>query len=331
MDTHQLSDTFSENIDDIKETVSSGSGKIVAIVLSVYVVTLFCVAWYWSREPALFDIRVPAETPPTAGVTTAQTLQDMIYVLLNKNGGYISNDVLPPGVFMDNMPNWELGVLTQLRDFSKALKQHIGRSPAQLREDNDLVVAESRFLFDNQSWIVPASEAQYQEGMEHLKAYQNRLQGGKEDKAVFLASAENLCFWLSMVELRLNSLSQHLSASVGPRRFDNNVIQTPRFKVDDVFYEARGTTWALIHLLKAAQIDFSDELKQRNATERLQQIIVELEETQQPIRSPIILNGSGFGILTNHSLVMASYIARSHAEIVELHNILAKPAASPAP
>jgi len=336
MDTHQFSDTLSENIDDIKETVSSGSGKIVAIVLSVYVLASCAVAWYWSREPGLFDIRVQAETPPTAGVTTAQTLQDMTNILLHKNGGYLSNDVLPPGVFMDNMPNWELGVLTQLRDFTKALQQRIGRSPTQLREDNDLVVAESRFLFDNQSWIVPASETQYQEGMEHLHSYEYRLKSSGDDRAVFLASGENLGYWLAMVELRLNSLSQRLSASVGPRRSDhdgisNDVIKTPRLKVDDVFYEARGTTWALIHLLKAVQIDFADELKQKNATERLQQIIVELEETQQPIRSPIILNGSGFGILTNHSLVMASYISRSHAELAELHNILAKPAAAAAP
>jgi len=326
MDTTQLGDALSENIDDIKETVSHGSGKIAAILLLGYVIALFCIAWYWSREPDLLKVK-PGQV---IGLTITQTLQDITTVLLNKNGGYLSNDVVPPGVFMDDMPNWEFGVLTQLRDFSKVLKETIGRSPEQLREDNDLVVAESRFRFDNRSWAVPASESQYREGMEHLKSYQDRLLNGGEDKAAFSASAENLDNWLAMVDLRLNSLSQRLSASVGPRRSNDGVIKTPWLKVDDVFYEARGTTWALIPLLKAVQIDFADTLKQKHATEHLQQIIVELEETQQPVRSPMILNGSGFGILTNHSLVMASYVARTHAEIIELRSILVKSGSSSA-
>jgi len=337
MDTNPLSDTLSENIDDFKETVSRGIGKIVVVLLLVYLVAIFCIAWYWSREPDLLQIH-SAPYPEVAsnqviGITTTQTLQDITRVLLEKNGGYISNDLLPPGVLMDDMPNWEYGVLVQLRDFSKVLKETMGRAPAQLREDNDLVVAESRFRFDSHSWMVPASESQYREGMEHLQAYQDRLQGNGTDNAAFVANTENLNAWLVLVELRLNSLSQRLSASVGPRRLDNGgsseVIKTPWMKVDDIFYEARGTTWALIPLLKAVQIDFAETLKQKNATEQLQQIIVELEETQQPVRSPMILNGSGFGILTNHSLVMASYIARSRAEIADLRNVLATPTNKP--
>jgi len=337
MDTNPLSDTLSENIDDFKETVSRGIGKIVAVLLLVYLVAIFCIVWYWSREPDLLQIH-SARHPEiisnkTIGITTTQILQDITRVLLEKNGGYISNDLLPPGVLMDDMPNWEYGVLTQLRDLSKALKENTGRSPQQLREDNDLVVAESRFRFDNQSWMIPSSESQYREGMEHLQSYQDRLQSSGTDNAVFFASAENLNAWLALVELRLNSLSQRLSASVGPSRFDDGVnrkvIKTPWLKVDDIFYEARGTTWALIPLLKAAQVDFAETLKQKNATERLQQIIVELEETQQPVRSPMILNGSGFGILANHSLVMASYITRSRAEITDLRNVLATPTNKP--
>ena len=324
-------------MDDLKETVSRGSGKLVVVLLLVYLIVIFGMAWYWSREPELLQIHpahhLEAATDRTVGTTTTQTLQDIARTLLEKNGGYISNDAFPPGVFMDDMPNWEYGVLTQLRDFSRILKETMARAPGQLREDNDLVVAESRFRFDSHSWMVPASESQYREGIEHLQSYQDRLRGNGSDNTVFVANAENLNAWLALVELRLNALSQRLSASVGPRRIDDGagkeVMQTPWLKVDDIFYEARGTTWALIALLKAVQIDFAETLKQKNAAEQLQQIIVELEETQQPVRSPMILNGSGFGILTNHSLVMASYITRSHAEIIELRSMLATPANNP--
>ena len=89
-----------------------------------------------------------------------------------------------------------------------------------------------------------------------------------------------------------------------------------------MFYEARGHTWALLQLLHAVDHDFRDVLEKKNARVSLQQIIRELEPTQQPIVSPMILNGDGFGLLANHSLVMASYIARANAAIIDLRNLL---------
>ena len=94
--------------------------------------------------------------------------------------------------------------------------------------------------------------------------------------------------------------------------------------IDNVFYEARGSAWALLHFLKAAEVDFADVLDNKNATVSLRQIIRELEGTQQAIYSPMILNGSGFGLLANHSLVMASYISRANAAIIDLRDLLSK-------
>ena len=89
-----------------------------------------------------------------------------------------------------------------------------------------------------------------------------------------------------------------------------------------MFYEARGQTWALVHLLKAVEHDFAAVLEDKNARVSLQQIIRELEETQHAIWSPVILNGSGFGFVANHSLVMASYISRVNAALIDLRSLL---------
>jgi hypothetical protein len=40
--------------------------------------------------------------------------------------------------------------------------------------------------------------------------------------------------------------------------------------------------------------------------------------------SPFILNGSGMGLLANHSLVMASYLSRANAGINDLRKLLAQ-------
>ena len=102
------------------------------------------------------------------------------------------------------------------------------------------------------------------------------------------------------------------------------VVKTPWLEIDDVFYEARGAAWGLIHLLKAIEIDFEPVLRDKNALVSLRQIIRELEATQESIWSPVILNGSGFGIFANHSLVMASYISRANAAVIDLRNLLAR-------
>lgn len=85
------------------------------------------------------------------GSTTAAALVEVVNVLLEKRGGYLSNDIAPPGIWLDNIPNWEYGALIQVRDFSKAMREAFSRSQSQSTEDTDLALAESRFNFDHDS------------------------------------------------------------------------------------------------------------------------------------------------------------------------------------
>jgi hypothetical protein len=94
------------------------------------------------------------------------------------------------------------------------------------------------------------------------------------------------------------------------------------WRVDNVFYESRGSAWALLHLLKAVEVDFGPQLAQRQALLSLRAAIHELEATQQVLWSPVILNGSGFGIFANHSLVMANYLNRARTDLADVRVLL---------
>lgn len=80
----------------------------------------------------------------------------------------------------------------------------------------------------------------------------------------------------------------------------------------------------MLHYFKAVELEFADVLEKKNAKVSLQQIIRELEATQQTVWSPMIVNGSGFGLLANHSLVMANYISRANAALIDLTELLAQ-------
>jgi hypothetical protein len=328
--------------DDRKD--SKGSKNLIVWVIAILFVIAVVVGMFWSQEPEDFDVQAVASAKAeemgvnvVRGYTTTATLMEITETMLYKPGGYLTNDILPPGIWLDNIPNWEFGVLVQVRDFSRALRKDFSRSQSQSTEDSDLASAEPQLHFDNDSWSIPSSESEYERGLEALQAYITRLSEPTEPTAQFYARADNLRQWLFDVETRLGSLSQRLSASVGQRRLntdqdvphstptaDDEIVKTAWNEIDDVFYEARGTSWALLHLMRAVEVDFREVLEKKNALVGLRQIIRELEGTQEALWSPVILNGSGFGVFANHSLVMASYISRANAAILDLRELLAQ-------
>jgi hypothetical protein len=297
--------------------------KILLGLLLIYLVLCVLVGWYWSRAPGIMpSVPAAAQSEAVEGAATVATVESLMSTLLNKPGGYLSNDVMPPGLWLDNMPHWEFGVLVQIRDITRAMRRDMARSQSQSAEDEDLARAEPLFHFDNKSWIMPATESEYSDGLKALNAYAARLRTGDAD---FYARADNLGSWLGDVSTRLGSLSQGLSASVGQAPVTDGSRpreQTPWLEIDDVFYEARGSAWALVHLLRAVEVDFADIIAKKNAQASLQQIIRELEATQEPLWSPMVLNGGGFGLLANHSLVMANYLSRANAALIDLRRLM---------
>ncbi len=173
--------------------------RAVLSVLGLYLLVTGALGWYWSEEPALFPFQQNAQLAAekegkqmVLGYTTVETLKTVAGTLLNKPGGYISNDRFPPGLWMDNMPSWEYGVLVQVRDLTRALRKDFARSQSQSAEDADLAKAEPRFNFDNKSWVLPSSESEYQEGINSLNRYEVRLSDPNQRGALFYARADNL-------------------------------------------------------------------------------------------------------------------------------------------
>ncbi|HSD70368.1 MAG TPA: DUF2333 family protein, partial [Woeseiaceae bacterium] len=124
-------------------------------------------------------------------------------------------------------------------------------------------------------------------------------------------------------QLRINTdLAGDASAEQSTPGAEQRVVKTPWLEIDDVFYEARGTSFALVHFFRAAEFDFAQVLEDKNARASVRQIIRELEASLQPLRSPLVLNGGGFGLFANHSLVMANYMARANAAVINLRELL---------
>lgn len=311
---------------------------LIAAALGASAIVVLALGYYWDYEPPVFDVTkaameltgVPAEKLAPGAVCTAVLIKAAT-TLLDERGGYLSNDVLPPGIIMDNIPNWEHGVVGQVRDLVRALRNQLARSQSQSTEDPDLAVADPRLNFDHASWLF-ATEYEYRDGIDHLNRYLKRLQDS-HDKELFFARADNLRPWLGLVSQRLGDLAQRLSASVGtnvPAKGAERSAaavspvqhRTPWMELDDVFYYARGSTWALLHFMRAVEVDFRPILENKHALVTVRQVIRALDHTQAPFDSPVVLNGSEFGLFPNHSIAMSSYISRANSGVIDLLNLL---------
>ncbi|MFT7053343.1 MAG: hypothetical protein ACJAU1_000898 [Psychromonas sp.] len=326
-------------------TISVKKGIFTSLAIIAFI--LWLISIWWGLPPSTYDVKAKAQTTAKInnhkimpGYTTTTTLIDVTSWLIEKPGGFFSNDVTPPGLFMDNMPAFEYAALEQIRDLSLAMRLDFSRLPSQSTGDKDLEKAQEKINTSHNNWALPSAEKDYQQAIASLVRYRTRLVENSKSDAQFYPRADNLNAWLGAVEKRLVSLSQRLSSSVEQDNYNSPLaahpsakqstettgqmpIQTPWFQIDDVFYESRGATWAILHFLKSVEVDFIDVLEKKNAQVKLKQIIRELELTQAALWSPVILNGSGFGLLANHSLVMADYVSRAKASLIELRRLLA--------
>ena len=321
-----------------------GWWRLALTGVALYAATVLVLGVYWSVQPGRFDVRAVAvdrlggESELVPGAVTVSTIKRVAETLLEKPGGYVYNDVTLPGLYLDNMPSWEYGALKEVRDALRSLRNDFSRSQTQSIENANLRKADALLNYDVNSWILPTTESEYRSGIDALGRYLDDLKSRTDPSARFYTRADNLAAYIAVVEKRLGNFAQRLSASVGDSELTAALIpnqgeepsgelmevrvQTPWLEVDNVFYEARGYAWALLHTMKALAVEFEPVLRDKNAEVSIQQVIRDLQEATRRMWSPVVLNGSGFGLISNHSLILASYLSRANAAVLDLRILL---------
>jgi hypothetical protein len=318
--------------------------RLALVGFGLYAAVVVSTGIYWSLQPAEFDVRAVAldqvggdASKLTPGLVAVSTVRQVASNLLDKPGGFLHNDMSVPSIYLDNMPNWEYGVLKEVRDSLRAIRNDFSRSQTQSIENLDLRKADEFLNYDAESWILPSTESVFHDGIQALDRYLAALMDPEDRSARFFTRADNLAAYLAVVEKRLGSYGQRLSASVGDAELTaalvtggetpaagtpETLVRTPWLEVDDVFFEARGYAWALLHMFKAMAIEFEPVLRDKNAMVSVQQVIRDLERATVRRWSPFVFNGHGYGLLANHSLILASYLSRANTAVLDLRILL---------
>jgi hypothetical protein len=295
----------------------------IVAVISGLVVVYGIYAFALSRHFDVDQVTISSETHGVLAMTTA----DMMEPLVSR---WLPNDLLLPRAVVDDLPNFELGALDIARHNTRVLRDNLSRMRTTDQIDSDLDESFKLFANDELKWLIPSAESKFSAGIESLRKYNTRLDNGQ---AKYYPRADNLVQLVDQYISALGGINTRLiNAKGGPSltyetEGDNSTsqemvidTQVSWFKIDDNFFFARGSAYALLHSMRAVRVDFKDVLDDKNSLELIDKIIEILERCEL---SPfIVFNADYDSIFANHSTAMAMLLQDARAKMSSLSRAL---------
>lgn len=209
----------------------------------------------------------------------------MDHELHGRTLGWRPNDIVV-GRFTDNINNYQLGVLEAIRFTTVRLKDSLTRMGDADTYDPDLEKALHLFMNRATSFYFPSAESCYQEAVDHLKAFVEKLKTGKRS---FYYRKDNLVALINNYKDLLGNVNRSL--------IDGNVGW---WNSDDYFYYAKGVAHAYYEILRVVRVGYQTQLASTlYGLDIMDEILHELRRVEE--MSPwIILNGDLDGWIANH-------------------------------
>ncbi len=256
----------------------------------------------------------------SAAVATAAALMDRE---LNLHGWTPNDPWIAPSAPLDNMPNFQTGVVMAVGRFSFEMLDQIARTRGSSAIDPDLQRASGFLQFPPDIWVweptrsllptVP-SENQYLQGLAALERYNARLARGQ---AVFEQRADTLAATLARISADLGSQTAQLE------RAKNSGWWIFSRTADDVFYQNKGMLYGYDLILAALGEDFAQVIQDNNLGPIWEQTLNSLRQGSQ-LHPTIVLNGqSDRSIFANHLAWQGFHMKRAILQLQEVVSVLA--------
>ena len=252
---------------------------------------------------------------------------DMAAALIRReidiNGWQANAPFFEPGVILDNMPNFQQGIIYAIGRFALEMSDQIGRTRGSSPVDPDLDRAVGLLRYPGDRWHfdlssslapTPTSESQYRSAAQALLAYNRRLAAGE---ATFDQRADNLLGTLDRIAADLGSSSAVTADHVVTGR--SRIID---LEADDVFYQTKGRLYGYTMIIKELGADFAGIITERGMQPVWDQLIESLE-TAADLQPLVVLNGSPDGQLApSHLAAQGFYLLRARTRLREITDIL---------
>lgn len=262
---------------------------------------------------------------PEGGSRSVAVSADLIDREVNTHRWVANDPFFMPGSMLDNMPNFQQGVIAALSRFAIELTDQIARTRGSSQVDPDLNTASGLLRYPGDVWIfdlatsfapTASSESQYRRAMRALRDYNERL---AEGNAVFETRADNLLATLDRIAADLGSASAALDQYLA----ESSILGID-FEADDLFYANKGRLYAYYLLLRELGIDYAKTIQERDLTSAWAQMLDSFRAaaTLQPV---VVVNGAPDSqLLPSHLAAQGFFLLRARTQLREITNILLK-------
>jgi hypothetical protein len=238
---------------------------------------------------------------------------------------WVANDpFFMPGSLLDNMPEYQQGIVTAISRFSLELADQIARTRGSSQVDPDLDRAAGLLRYPGNIWIfdfrtswapTASSEQQYRQAMAALRSYNERLSQGQ---AVFETRADNLLGTLDRIAADIGSSSAALDQQVRAAGL------WPDFTADNLFYATKGRLYAYYLLMRALQVDFANVIRERQLGSVWTQTVESFREATN-LQPWVVVNGAPDSqVMPSHLASQGFFLLRARTQLREITNILLK-------
>jgi len=296
------------------------TGLIILAVLLVFTLTVMLVN---SIKPDRLAVEgIDSKVEGSAFVSTNQAL------IRQMRDNWLPNDLYWPTVFLDNMPNFQIGQLEVVRYNVRELRDNLSRMRTTDKLDVNAEAAFTSLSNDPYKWWFPSAESKWENAEKELGVFLENLKRGS---ANFYPRADNLVELLNQyaslmggVNTRLinapGDLQQTLTAADDAKTAAPGAmlvdIDIPWHKVDDNFYYAQGVAYALYESFKAVRVEFMDVLMDKNSVKMVDKILESLGRCDfEPL---LVMNGDPDSIFANHSLNLSGMFNDARQKVQSL-------------
>ncbi len=297
--------------------------RLLALIVGVGgAFLLYLVIAGWWVHTIDDDPTFTAPAPVENGSQTVDMAEALILREIDTHRWTANDPFFMPGALLDNMPNYQRGIIYAVARVTAELGDHIGRARGASAIDPDLDRAAGFlrnpgdiWLFDfSVSWApTTASEEQYRAAASALRSYNERVAAGT---AVFERRADNLRLALERIATDLGSQSAALATQIANRPW---LIDT---MADDVFYATKGRLYGYLMLLGALGRDFDAVLEQNGARSVWEEMLQSLREAVE-LQPWVVANAAPDGSFQpNHLAVQGFYLLRARTQLREISSIL---------
>ena len=299
-------------------------GLVVGLLVLILVIFCLVVMGINSRKPEpLGTIQYDKKVKGAAFVRTNQML---IKQMLEN---WLPNDMYWPTVFLDNMPNFQIGELEVVRYNIHVLRDNLSRMRTTDKIDHKVEDTFTALSNDPHKWWFPSAESKWQNAYDDLEVYyQNMLKGvshfyPRGDNLIELV--DDYASLMGGVNTRLINAPQRSGTvlpvdagdkGTGKKESQLVSINISWHHIDDNFYYAQGVAYALYESFKAIKIDFRRVLEEKSAMVLVDKILENLERCY--FEPWIVFNGSPQSIFANHSLNLSSVLNDARQKIDSL-------------